>query len=182
MILVVDMNWKKASLGYYEFVEPLAVVAKELDAVTVKHYNEVSDKDIDNCDRIVMSGTTLKDIAVLAEPEKVTWLKETYKPVLGICAGMEAIGVVFDLRLIRCLEIGMTQISTLKENPLFSASFKAYSLHNYAVNPSSDFEILAESAQCVQAIKHKQKPIYGVLFHPEVRNIDILKRFIALKK
>jgi GMP synthase-like glutamine amidotransferase len=30
----------------------------------------------------------------------------------------------------------------------------------------------------VQAIKHKQKDIFGVLFHPEVRNREIIERFV----
>jgi len=181
MILVVDMNWKKDSLGYYEFVAPLVAVAEESEQVTVKHYSEVKAENLAGFSRVILSGTTLKDTAFLQEPEKFAWIKQADKPVLGICAGIEAIGLVFGLRLIRSLEIGMTQMATLKENPLFSGAFKAYSLHNYAVEPSADFEVLAESAYCVQAIKHRQKPIYGVLFHPEVRNQDILKRFITLR-
>jgi len=31
-----------------------------------------------------------------------------------------------------------------------------------------------------QAIKHLRKPLYGVLFHPEVRNPGILERFLKL--
>jgi GMP synthase-like glutamine amidotransferase len=182
MILIVDMNGKKDSLGYYETVAPLVLVAKEFDTVVVKHYSELQTKDIVNCSKIILSGTTIKDTTALREPEKFIWLKETGKPVLGICAGMEVIGLVFGLRLTSCLEIGMTQIDTVKDNPLFSASFKAYSLHNYAIEHSEDFEILAKSPQCIQAIKHKQKPIYGVLFHPEVRTEDVLKRFITLKQ
>jgi GMP synthase-like glutamine amidotransferase len=38
--------------------------------------------------------------------------------------------------------------------------------------------VLAESAKCVHAMKHRQKDIYGVLFHPEVRNKEVLQRFI----
>jgi GMP synthase-like glutamine amidotransferase len=67
---------------------------------------------------------------------------------------------------------------TVKENILFSLRFKVYSLHNYAIKPSDEFEVLAESSKCVQAIKHKQKDIYGVLFHPEVRNKEVVQRFI----
>src|SRR5208283_6242905 len=102
--------------------------------------------------------------------------------VLGICAGMETIGAVFGMQLIRCLEIGMTQISILKENLLFCGDFKAYSLHSYCVEPSGDFEVWAKSTKCVQIIKHKIKPIYGMLFHPEVRNPELIKRFIDSSK
>jgi GMP synthase (glutamine-hydrolysing) len=105
-------------------------------------------------------------------------MKDCDKPILGICAGMQTLGLVFGGRLQECLEIGMTQVETLKTNPLFSSSFKAYSLHNYSIQPSDEFDALAESAKCIQAIKHKQKNIYGVLFHPEVRNQEIVQRFI----
>ncbi|HEX9863034.1 MAG TPA: hypothetical protein VGB11_07125, partial [Candidatus Bathyarchaeia archaeon] len=69
-------------------------------------------------------------------------------------------------------------VTTLMANPLFSSSFKAYALHNYSIQPSLEFDVLADSAKCVQAIKHKHKDIYGVLFHPEVRNKEIIQRFI----
>jgi GMP synthase-like glutamine amidotransferase len=182
MILVVDMNWKKDSLGLYEFVLPIVTIAKKTqDECVIKHFLEVTNQDLNKCDRVILSGTTLKDTATLSQLEKFVWLKEKEKPVLGICAGMETVGAVFGMRLIRCLEIGMTQINMLKENPLFSADFKAYSLHSYCVEASDDFEIWAKSAKCIQIIKHKIKPIYGVLFHPEVRNTELIKRFILLK-
>jgi len=183
MILIVDMNWKKGSLGFSEFVSPIKLIAEELDECLVRHYLEVTSEDIARCDRIILSGTALKDNATLSQPEKFRWIKNTGKPVLGICAGMQTIGVVFDLRLTKCLEIGMTQMTPLKENPLFSTvPFRAYSLHNYSVGTSAEFEVLAESAKCPQAVKHKQKPLYGVLFHPEVRNEDVIKRFIQMKQ
>jgi len=181
MILIVDMNWKKDSLGYFEFVLPIASIAQELEEYSVKHYGEVADQDIRNCSRIILSGTALKDNVTLGRPEKFRWIKTANKPVLGICAGMQTIGVVYGAYLPKCLEIGMTQITTLTSNPLFSEPFGAYSLHNYSVEVSEDFEALAESAKCIQAIKHKQRPIYGVLFHPEVRNKEILRRFIKLE-
>ena len=182
MILVVDMNWKKDSLGFYEFVLPIVTIAKTQDECIIKHFIEVTNQDLSQCDRVILSGTALKDTATLSQPEKFMWLKETEKPVLGICAGMETIGVVFGMRLIRSLEIGMTQINMLKENPLFCGDFKAYSLHSYCVEPSGDFYVWAKSTKCVQIIKHKIKPIYGVLFHPEVRNPELIKCFILLNK
>lgn len=182
MILIVDMNCKKDSLGFYEFVSPIVTVATEFEECMVKHYTEVSSQDLSQCSRIILSGTALKDNTAANHPEKFSWITTTNKPVFGICAGMQIIAVVFSSQLTRCLEIGMTPITTQKETPLFSDSFRAYSLHNYSVEPNSEFEILAESAQCVQAIKHKKKPLYGVLFHPEVRNTEILKRFIQMKQ
>lgn len=182
MILVVDMNWKKDALAYFEFVLPILSIAQNLDQCVAKHYAEVTSADIDSCKRIILSGTPLKDNVTLNQPDKFAWLKTVDKPVLGICAGMQTIGVVFGLRLPKCIEIGMKQMSTIRDNPLFSSAFKAYSLHNYSVESSEEFEVLAESATCLQALKHKKKPMYGVLFHPEVRNEEIVKRFIQLKQ
>ncbi len=182
MILVVDMNWKRDSLGYFEFVLPIVEVARELEECVVKHYAEVTAADLASCSRVILSGTALKDNVTLGQPEKFQWLKISDKPILGICADMQTIGVVFGLKLPPCLEIGMTEVKTLAPNQLFSGTFKAYSLHNFSVESSDNFEVLAESEKCLQVLKHKQKPLYGILFHPEVRNPDILKRFIQLKQ
>ena len=178
MILVVDMNCKKDSLGFYEFVLPIVSVAKELDECLVKHHTELKSEDTSKCDGIILSGTPLKDNATLSQPEKFEWIKTCGKPILGICAGMQTIGLAYGLRLQRCLGIGMTQITTMKANPLFSSQFMAYALHNFSVTPSGEFEVLAKSTSCIQAIKHKQRDVYGVLFHPEVRNKEIIQRFI----
>ncbi len=60
------------------------------------------------------------------------------------------------------------------------ATLDAYALHSLSVKPSETFDVLAKSSKCIQAIKHKQKPTYGLLFHPEVRNSQILQHFITL--
>lgn len=182
MILIIDMNWKKDSLGYYEFVLPIVSVAEELDTCTILHYSDVTTAEVGNCDKILFSGTALKDNVTLSQAEKFEWIRNVEKPVLGICAGMQTLGIVLGLRLRKCLEIGMTQITTTRENPLFSDAFKAYSQHNYSLETSSNFEVLAESPNCIQAMRAKDKPVYGVLFHPEVRNPDIIRRFILLKE
>ena len=147
MILIVDMNWKKDSLGYYEFVLPIAAIVEKINDCNIKHFLEVTSQDLNQCSSVILSGTALKDMATLSHPEKFQWLKETEKPVLGICAGMETIGVVFGARLVKCLEIGMTPIISLRDNPLFSADFKAYSLHSYCVEASEEFEVWAKSRQ-----------------------------------
>lgn len=180
MILIVDMNYKRDSLGYYEFVLPVVEVVKALNDWSVKHYLEVNSEDLRRCDAVILSGTALKDTATLNQPEKFVWLKETDKPVLGICAGMETIGVVFGMPLTPCLEIGMTEIEVTMQNLLFGGDFRTYSLHSICVESTGDFEVWAKSARCIQVIKHKRRSVYGVLFHPEVRNQEILKKFVQL--
>jgi GMP synthase-like glutamine amidotransferase len=178
MILIVDMNWKKNSLAFNEFVLPIVNIVRQVEEFRVKHFLDIEPTEIEGYRRIVLSGTALKDHATLKQVDKFKWIKTCNKPILGICAGMQTISLIFDEPLVRCLQIGMVEISTIEENPLFQGDFKAYVLHNYSVKQSQTFEILAESAKCIQAIKHKKRNIYGVLFHPEVRNQEIIKRFI----
>jgi GMP synthase-like glutamine amidotransferase len=178
MILVIDMNGRKDSLGFYEFVLPIVAIAQELNEVVVQHYTELKQDNLGKYSSVILSGTPLKDHTTLNQTEKFEWIETCKKPILGICAGMQTIGLVFGLTLKKCLGIGMTQVTWLKPNPLFSSKFKAYSLHNFSVVPSEDFEVLSETLQCVQAMKHKQKDIFGVLFHPEVRNREIIERFV----
>jgi GMP synthase (glutamine-hydrolysing) len=173
------MNWKPDSLGVFEFVLPVvAAVATYGHTAVVRHYREVAEADLIACNAVILTGTTLKDNTALGETEKFQWLKNINKPVLGICAGMQTFAAVWGLVLTRRLEIGMTNITTLTSNNLFAGTFQAYSLHTFSVESSDEFEVLAESPKCLQAIKHKQKPLYGILFHPEVRNPEIIKNFL----
>ncbi len=178
MILIVDMNSSNNPFGFPEFVLPIVTIIEELEKCDVRHYLKVNEKSLNGYDKIVLSGSALKDTVTFDQTTRFKWLKDCIKPVLGICAGMQTIGLVFGGHVEKCCEIGMTEIETSKANLFFSSKFKAYSLHNYALVPSAKFEVLAESTKCVQAIKHKQKDIYGVLFHPEVRNKEVMQKFI----
>ncbi len=182
MILIVDMNCRKDSLGYDEFVLPIASVIKDFEETVVKHYSDVNYEGANDCSRIVLSGTALKDEGYLGNIADFEWIRQSDKPILGICAGMQTIGLVFGSSLEKCLEIGMTSIRTTKENSLFSSTFKAYELHKYSIKPSMEFDVLAESENCIQAMKHRERDIYGVLFHPEVRNKKTIEQFVFLRK
>jgi GMP synthase (glutamine-hydrolysing) len=178
VILIVDMNFRRESIGYYEFVLPILYAVGDLDSVFVKHYSDITAEDFEKSTSLVLSGTPLKDNATLNEPEKFNWLRDCDIPALGICAGMQTIALAFGVGLEKCVGIGMTKIRTVSPNPLFSSTFGAYALHNYSLAAPKDFEILAESERCVEAIKLRKKNIFGVLFHPEVRNPEIIQRFV----
>jgi GMP synthase-like glutamine amidotransferase len=180
MILVVDMNWKRDSLAFSEYVLPIVSTVESLEPSRVMHFLDVNPAELGGYSKIILSGTTLKDFEAKKHLDRFQWIRTCNKPVLGICAGMQIICLIFEVPLTPCIQVGMTEIATQRTNPLFQGTFQAYTLHSLSATPSEHFEVLAQSTKCIQAIKHKQKPIYGILFHPEVRNQTILTAFIKL--
>lgn len=172
MILIINTCQEK--LSEEEFVKPIIGIVK--DNYEIKHYAE--EINFDQYEKIIICGTALQDFSVLEDIEKFSWLKETDKPVLGICVGAEIIGLTFNAKLIDCEEIGMVKIKKTKENKLFSEDLDIYSLHKCALDSLNEFDILAESDKCVHAFKLKGKEIYGLQFHPEVKNPDMVGNFL----
>lgn len=113
----------------------------------------------------------------LEEIEKFEWIKNIEKPIFGICAGIQIIGLVFGGELKKNKEIGSIKINFDKEFFGLIDGREVYALHNNCINFSKDFEIYAKNKNCIQAVKHKDEEIYGTLFHPEVRNKDLIKKF-----
>ena len=178
MILMLDLN--SHPLASPEFIFPIARIVKKSHEILIRHHSELTEDELAGAEKIILSGTPLQDHEYLNHLDDFGWLKNCEQPVLGICAGMQVLGKVFGCPLKNGLEIGMTEVRTTAETPLFSGSFQAYELHSLAIEPSDEFEVLAVSDSCVQAIRHKKRSFYGVLFHPEVRNQGVVERFCEL--
>ena len=82
--------------------------------------------------------------------------------------------------LIDNVEIGLVEVKTLESNKLFRGKFQAYNLHNYSVQDCDKFTVLAKSETSIQAVKHVTREIYGISFHPEVRNEKIISNFLKI--
>jgi GMP synthase (glutamine-hydrolysing) len=111
-------------------------------------------------------------------------------PVLGICYGMMLIAQLHggSARAGR-REYGRAELSVAPGNDLFfgfSADEKvtAWMSHGDHVDSAPpDFEVIARSGgTAIAAIKHRKRPIYGVLFHPEVahtpRGGEVIANFV----
>ena len=75
MILVVDMNSKKNSFGFSEFVLPIVSIAEELEKCVVKHYLEVNEKNLNSYDKIILSGSALKNMVTLDQTARFMWIR-----------------------------------------------------------------------------------------------------------
>jgi GMP synthase (glutamine-hydrolysing) len=160
-----------------EFVMPIkAIIGK---GCITTHYSKLTNEELEKCEKIIICGTALRDNKYIKDIKKFDWIKITEKPVLGICSGMQVIALQFGAKLAKKKEIGMVRIRVKAPSKLFLGDFEAYELHGNGLENLGEFDILAESENCVQAIRHKKKEIYGIMFHPEVRNEGIIRNFIS---
>ena len=175
MILIINIC--KEKLHELEFVKPIEDILQDGSIkYFVKHYKKVNDEDINKSDKIIICGTSLKDNDFLEDVNKFGWIKKFEKPIFGICGGMQIISSVFGGKLKKKQEIGFFIENFKKEFLGFEGEQKVYHLHNKYVTLPKDFEKFTNS-DIPQAVKHKTKPIYGVLFHPEVRNKEMVENF-----
>lgn len=95
-------------------------------------------------------------------------------PVLGICFGHQLIGKAFGSMIVRReRRVGFANIIKAQDNPIFNglpSTWKSAVYHQDRVESvPRGFELIATSNYCeVQAMAHKELPIWTVQFHPEV--------------
>ncbi len=169
MILIISTC--KEQLSEMEFVRPVALLVENHN---VKHYSQIKKSDIKTAEKIIITGTALKDFEYFKG--NFSWLKQCDKPVLGICAGMQVIAKEFGVELEDQTVIGPQKVEVTEKNKLAEGSFNAYFLHTKT--GTGNFKTLAVSNGKPCIIKHNEKEIYGCIFHPEVMNEDIIRRFI----
>ena len=178
MTIVVDLCAR--DLSWSEFVRPIAVITGE--GATVMRYTDVDLADVEAEDAVVICGTALHLDGYLEHLEAFEWLRQTRTPVLGICAGMQVIALLHGARLVQRKEIGMTHIEPVEDNDLIDRPMEVYGLHGHDLEGLDEFRVLARSQRCVQAIAHRERPLYGILFHPEVRRENVVERFLSARQ
>jgi len=177
-ILIISTCSEK--LSEREFVIPISKIVGEYK-YKILHYTECTEENINEFEKILICGTSLQDNLYHKDIDKFKrLLTNLEKPILGICSGMQIVCTIFEDKIIKNLEIGMVNVETLEKNSLCEGIFQAYSIHNYSVDNLAHFTILAQSETSIQLIQHKTKDIFGVSFHPEVRNEYILTNFFKI--
>jgi len=179
-ILIISIC--KERLHYYEFVKPIEdIVKKSGKKFFTKHYTKLNSLDVEKAERIIICGTSLKDNDFMKHLKNFMWIKTIDKPVLGICGGMEIIGMVYQEKLKNNLEIGFYEEKFTKEFLGIYGIQEVYHLHNYYVNFLSKYFFFFTEGKIAQAVRHREREIYGVLFHPEVRQKNLITQFLEKK-
>ena len=150
MILLINIC--KEKLHFYEFVKPVwDIVNSTNQKVVVKHYSGLTSNDIKKADKVIICGTSLKDNDFLEHIDRFSWIKDFNKPLLGICGGMQIIAIINGKQLTKKAQIGLID--------------NKYHLHNFAVKGLKN--------------ELKIRNYQGYLFHPEVRNKEMIEGFVS---
>ena len=166
---------------------------RDLDVETKIVPNTISFEEIknENVDGMVLSGGAPR-IGLegkLGNTDEI--LEKADFPILGICAGHQYIARFFggEAKPAAKPEYGKVELTILKDDDFFKDVPKKsiiWESHNDEVTKlPEDFELLASSDDCeIQAMKHKNKPFYGLQFHPEVENTEygeqMFKNFVKI--
>ena len=163
----------------------------EVDTKIIPNTTSFEDIVKENIDGLVLSGGTPRigfddDLGKSGD-----YLEKADFPILGICAGHQFMGRFFggEVTESSAPEFGKVELTIIKKDALFEevpVKSIVWESHNDEVSelPES-FEMLAFSENCkIQAMRHKNKPVYGVQFHPEVEHTEygeqIFKNFVKI--
>lgn len=169
-VVIID-NYDSFTFNLVHYFEGLGC------AVTVYRNDQFDLEDLQDFDAIVLSpGPGLPKNA--GRTMQVIHRYASSKKILGICLGHQAIGEYFGATLENLAQVvhgQSSEITVLDTNETIyhnlSLPITVGRYHSWAIC-KQDFpdclEITAEDQEgCIQSIKHKSLPIYGLQFHPE---------------
>jgi anthranilate synthase component 2 len=174
MILVID--------NYDSFTFNLVQMLGGLGAdVTVKRNDEVDVDAIERMapDRIVVSPGPCTPSEAGVSVDAIRRLGHR-TPILGVCLGHQAIGQAYGGRVVRARRLMHGKVSPVahRGDGLFDGVPAPVSMtryHSLVLEPASlpeSLDVVAWTDEAgwedeIQAVRHREHPVYGVQFHPE---------------
>lgn len=154
--------------------------------VSVVHRNElVKDFEAGGFDRVYLSGSERSVFEeadwISAQLDFIRGCVDRLTPIMGVCFGHQMIvRALYGKNALKrrvVPEVGWPDVR-FADHWLFegfSSPLPAFNFHFDEVVSGriDDFEIIAESDACpVHAVVHKEAPVVGVQFHPEIKPAD----------
>ena len=155
------INTCKEQLSKLEFVKPIARLVKE-------RYKVIDLDEIPTGGKVIIAGTALKDFEYFKHIDKLSWIKQYDDAVLGICSGAQIMAKIFGIELVPKKKIGVFEIQANKTIK------KAYFLTSFLAK--KDVHTIATVDEMAAGFKIGNK--YGLFFHPEVLNPEIIENFL----
>ncbi len=176
-VVVIDMGanntWPQLWKSVGSFIEENALVNviivpfREVTLLKITEYNPKA---------AVLTGYFQPLVSYKTEEMQglFDFLKKTDIPIFGICGGLQFIGKAFGSQIIPLgtKEKGFVDVKIVADDPIFtslSSQIKVFSWHEHQLDPLPDGFILlgTNDTSRIQMLRHKDKVIYGVQFHPE---------------
>ncbi len=170
MVLMID--------NYDSFTYNIVQYCLELGAnLKVIRNDELSVEEIKklNPEKIIISPgpSTPKEAGV-----SVDVVKKLQKPILGVCLGHQSIAYAFGSEIIRAKNLMHGKTSDIQitiKDDIFNNlpnKFRVTRYHSLVVNPKNLPECIIPTSYStddneIMSLRVKDKPIYGVQFHPE---------------
>jgi GMP synthase-like glutamine amidotransferase len=141
---------------------------------------EIKDEAIEWADLVIISGGWGRSIIKNPGTFKrlVDSLANHSKPTIGICLGAEAIAAAYGAELVELpvRRVGNIRIS-ITDKKLASALGKSdamvYEFHKWYISQAAGpIRVMAASKDGIEVLRHKDLPIWGVQFHPEVKRLN----------
>jgi GMP synthase (glutamine-hydrolysing) len=152
----------------------LQIVTEFGSTPTRVRMNEIERSQPADYDGIIISGSPilLTEADYADTLKSLNFVRACYNPVLGICFGQQIIGLSYGAKVFRGPECRVDEIvEVLEKGTLFEGLDNRLYLnedHCEGITLSNEFILLARSQNyMVEAMKHRNKAVYGVQFHPE---------------
>ncbi len=189
MLLLID-NYDSFTYNLVQLCGELGIdsVVYRNDAISVDEVRKLAPSAI-----VISPGPCTPSQAGISVPVVRELGQST--PILGVCLGHQSIGEAFGGRVVRAGRVMHGKTSRIVHNAtgLFKgleSPLEVMRYHSLIVERASlplELEVLASSTDEpdeIQAIKHRDLPVWGVQFHPESvmtqGGADILRNFLEM--
>jgi GMP synthase (glutamine-hydrolysing) len=165
-ILLIE-NGSRHTRAFAHYLAPYRVVRRR--------YRDLTPASLDAVDIIILTGG---HPSVLHHAwfyrRQLELIRTTTKPVIGVCLGFELIVRAYGGRLHRLPRKarGIRIITVVSDAlALGREHLRVWEAHKWAAPavPDDVFTVIARSATGAEIIRHRTRPVYGLQFHPEVR-------------
>jgi GMP synthase (glutamine-hydrolysing) len=186
MILILDFG--------SQYTQLIARRIRELHVYCEIHPYDIPRAAIERIapEGIVLSGgpaSVYAEGAPMPSEDVLAFLRAAKPPVLGICYGMNVLNVAFGGEVARGekKEFGPADVRIQRVDPLLAIggrTTRVWMSHGDRMTKlGPELEALATSDNSpFAAVRHRERPIYGLQFHPEVTHSvegrDILRNFV----
>lgn len=156
-----------------------SIHTKSLLRLLDPHTNVLQSRELDTedgtgYDLIVLSGNSIGPLYGNEKyfEKELTLIRETQKPLIGICFGAELLVHAFGGTLENMSEkhSGFMTLHALPENGFLDSeySFRTYESHRWKIATlPNTFQVIATSDHGPEIIRHRERPLWGFQFHPE---------------